>query len=140
MCAGTTEYHTLDMILRNFILYGMVGVIATPAHYLTLILLVEAGGVGPVFATSVGSFVGAVVNYFLNYHYTFNSSKAHLDAGPKFFTVALSSGILNAVLVYLGADLLGRHYLPVQVCATLIVFLVNFVLNSAWTFREEHAK
>jgi len=127
-------------MLRNFILYGMVGALATPAHYLTLILLVEAGGVGPVLATSLGSVVGALVNYVLNYHYTFKSSKAHLDAGPKFFTVALNSGILNALLVYLGVDLLCGHYLLVQIGATLIVFLANFVLNSAWTFREENAK
>jgi len=64
-------------MLRKLVTFGMMGILGTPAHYLTLILLVEAGGVGPVFATSVGSVVGALVNYFLNYHYAFKSSKAH---------------------------------------------------------------
>lgn len=134
------QSHVLNMKLRKLIIFGMVGTLGTPAHYLTLILLVEAGGVAPVFATSVGSVVGALVNYFLNYHYTFKSSKAHLDSGPKFFSVAMSTGILNALLVYLGVDLLGMHYLLVQIGATILVFLANLVLNSAWTFREENAK
>ena len=53
--------------------------------------------------------------------------------------MAVGTGILNACLVYLGTNLLGMHYLLVQVGTTLIVFLVNFLLNSAWTFREENA-
>lgn len=130
--------HFLVEMLRKIVIFGLVGAIATSAHFLTLILLVEAGDIAPVLATSAGSMVGALVNYRLNYRYTFRSTKAHLDAGPKFFSIALMTGLLNAVLVYLGVDLLGRHYLPVQVCATLIVFLANFVLNNAWTFREEN--
>ena len=126
----------VDVMLRKLFRYGVVGIVGTPAHYLTLILLVEAGGIEPVYATIVGSAVGALVNYLLNRRYTFKSAKAHLDAGPKFFMVALGTGILNAVLVYLGVDLLDMHYLFVQIVATLIVFLSNFILNSAWTFRE----
>jgi putative flippase GtrA len=125
-------------MLRKLFRYGVVGAVGTPAHYLTLILLVEIGGIGPTFATIAGSAVGALVNYLLNRRYTFKSAKAHSDAGPKFFIIALGTGILNAVLVYLGAGLLGMHYLLVQIVATLIVFLSNFVLNNAWTFREEN--
>lgn len=125
-------------MLRKLVLFGMVGALATPAHFLTLILLVELGGVGAVWATSVGAAVGALVNYLLNHRYTFRSRKPHLEAGPKFFTIALMTGLLNALLVYLGVDQMGMHYLPAQVCATLIVFLANFLLNSVWTFREEN--
>lgn len=31
------------------------------------------------------------------------------------------------------------HCLPVQIATTLIVFLANFALHSAWTFRVLHA-
>ncbi len=123
-------------MLGKIFRYGIVGIVGTPAHYLTLILLVEAGGIGPVYATIAGSAVGALVNYLLNRRYTFKSAKAHLDAGPKFLMVAVATGILNAVLVYLGVELLGMHYLVVQIVATLIVFLSNFALNNTWTFRE----
>jgi putative flippase GtrA len=126
------------MMLRRLFVFGIVGAVGTPAHYLTLILLVEAGDVRPVYATLCGSAVGALVNYLLNRRYTFKSSKSHLDAGPKFLTVALGTGLLNALLVYLGVDLLDIHYLAVQIGATIVVFLVNFLLNSVWTFGEEN--
>lgn len=127
-------------MLRKLFRYGIVGAVGTPAHYLTLVLLVESGGIEPVYATIAGSAVGALVNYLLNHRYTFQSAKAHSDAGPKFFLVALGTGILNAVLVYLGVDLLAMHYLIVQITATLIVFLSNFILNSAWTFSEGNVR
>jgi putative flippase GtrA len=126
-----------DMNPRKFLMFGVVGAAATPAHYLTLILLVEIGDTGPVFGTSAGSVVGALANYLLNRRYTFESSKAHLDTAPKFFSVALATGLLNALLVYLGADLMGVQYLLVQVGATGIVFFASFALNSAWTFRQD---
>ena len=97
-------------------------------------------GLSAVAATSVGFVVGALVNYALNHRYTFRSSKAHLNAGPKFFLVAIVTGILNSLLVYIGVNLVGANYLLVQIGATLIVFLANFALNSLWTFQEASAR
>lgn len=127
-------------MLRNLIMFGMMGALGIPVLFLTLILLVEICGVSPVLATSVGYLIGALVNYTLNYRFTFKSSKPHRDSGPKFFLIALMTGILNALLVYLGVNLMGMHYLLVQIFATLIVFLSNFVLHSTWTFRLENIK
>jgi putative flippase GtrA len=128
---------SIDNWLRKLVAFGMVGIIGTAGHYLTLILLVEAAGMNPVWATSLGFLVGASINYLLNHRYTFRSSKAHLDAGPKFFLIALLTGVLNGLLVKLGVGVLEFHYLAVQIAATLVVFLANFALNGIWTFREE---
>jgi putative flippase GtrA len=130
---------SIDTTLRKLVAFGVVGVIGTGAHYLALILLVEAAGMDPVLATTIGFAVGAVVNYVLNRRYTFGSSKAHLDAGPKFFLIAVATGLLNSLLVHVGVNLVGQNYLLVQIAATLVVFLANFALNSLWTFREPDA-
>lgn len=108
----------------------------TAAHYLTLVLLVEVAEMDPVVATTTGFLVGALVNYVLNYRYTFRSSKAHLDTGPKFFLIAVVTGALNALLVHAGLNFVGANYLLIQVGATVVVFLANFALNSLWTFQE----
>jgi putative flippase GtrA len=128
------------MMIRRLTTFGLVGLIGTGAHYLALVLLVEMAGMYPVTATSVGFVIGALVNYVLNHRYTFRSSKAHLDAGPKFFLIAIATGILNSLLVYAGVSLMGANYLLVQIGATLMVFLANFALNSLWTFQEAHAR
>ncbi len=126
-------------MIRKLLRFGIAGVLATPAHFLTLIVLVEFAQVSPVWGTIAGSIAGAVVNYLLNRRYTFASRKPHREAGPKFFTVAAGTGALNAFLVFIGTDVVRLHYLPVQCIVTLVVLLVNFVLNSVWTFRGENA-
>ena len=103
-------------------------------------MLVEMAGTYAVTASSIGFVAGALVNYVLNHRYTFRSSKAHLEAGPKFFLVAIFTGILNALLVYAGVSLMGANYLMVQIAATCVMFLANFALNSLWTFQEAHIK
>jgi putative flippase GtrA len=130
---------SFDDTLRRLVAFGVVGVVGTASHYLVLILLVEVGSFDPVMATTLGFVAGAAVNYVLNHRYTFRSDKHHLDAGPKFFLVAIATGLLNALLVYAGVHGLGLGYLPIQVIATLVVFLANFALNSIWTFRESGA-
>jgi putative flippase GtrA len=117
----------------------MVGAFGTLVHYATLVLLVEIWTVEPVAATTLGFGLGALANYLLNHRYTFNSTKAHRDSGPKFALIAVATGLLNTLMVHAGVDILGLNYLLVQVVATATVFLLNFVLNSLWTFRESDA-
>lgn len=126
-------------MLRKIFRFGLVGIAATPAHYLALVVLVEAFGVAAVTATVAGSALGAWVNYLLNRRFAFRSTKRHRDAFPRFVAVALGTGMLNAVLVHLGADLYGMHYLAAQIVATLIVFLTNFFLHAVWSFRDGSA-
>lgn len=114
----------------------MVGVVGTAAHYLTLILLVESLGFGAVPATTAGFVVGLVVNYWLNYRYTFASNRPHRAAMPRFMCIGVITGFLNTVLVFFGTETLRIHYLPVQFVATGAVFVLNYVLNSAWTFAD----
>ena len=90
--------------------FGMVGAISTLVHYTTLVVLVETWAIHPVAATTIGFGLGAVVNYLLNYRYTFNSTKAHRDAGPKFALIAVATGLLNTLMVCAGVDILGLNY------------------------------
>ena len=108
----------------------------TACHYVTLIGLVELLGTGPVVATTAGFLVGMVVNYLLNYRFTFRSDQPHLVAAPKFFAIGVCTGILNALLVHAGVSMAGLNYLAVQIVTTAVLFLSNFLLNSLWTFRR----
>ena len=125
-----------DSAIKQFVLFGTMGAIGTGGHYLVLIVLVEALDVDPVVATTAGFVVGAVINYLLNYHITFNSSKSHLGAVTKFGVVAFVGAVLNAGIMRFAHGVLGVHYLVAQVAATAIVLVLNFVLNKVWTFAE----
>lgn len=121
-------------------MFAGVGAIGTIGHYTTLIVLVQFWSVDPVFASSFGFVVGAVINYILNYHFTFQSNKQHTEALTKFLIVATIGAGINGGIMYFGVDHTRINYLIVQVFATVVVLLWNFVVNKLWTFAHHDAE
>lgn len=120
----------------QFTRFTGVGVIGTAAQYAVLITFVRMGRIDPVWASSFGAVVGALVNYYLNYRYTFRSSIGHGEAMLKFFAVAGIGLTLNLLVMSILARHLGLHYLLSQLLATGLVLLWNFAGNRFWTFRD----
>ena len=123
-------------IIRNFVSFGFVGAVATLVHYVILIVLVRLEVFGPVAASAVGFGISALLNYSLNYRFTFRSRKAHSDALPKFSLVALSGLVLNTLIMGVLIYSFAWHYLLSQFASTGIVLVWGFALNQAWSFRE----
>lgn len=126
----------MQVMVRQFSLFTLVGAVGTLAHYLLLVILVDGFSVAPVPASMAGALLGALVNYVLNYRFTFASTKRHHDAMPKFLAVAAVGFGLNAILMWLLVEAMGLYYLLGQVCATAIVLVWNFIGNRIWTFGE----
>lgn len=121
----------------QFLLFAGVGAIGTAAHYGVLIALVRLARTDAVLASTAGFVVGAGVNYALNYLFTFNSSKRHTEALPKFFTVALLGMGINAAIMAGLVHQAGVHYLLAQIVATGLVLVWNFAGSKLWVFREK---
>ena len=124
------------MVLKQFIKLSGVGVVGTAAQYVILFVLVQFAGANPVVASTAGMVVGAFVNYYLNYIYTFRSSKAHFDAMPKFFSVAAVGLFLNGLIMQFFISYFALPYIFAQLIATGLVLLWNFAANRMWTFME----
>ena len=132
----TTTYDTnLREIITQLAKFTVVGAFGTVVHYTILILLVERAGTDPVVGSSIGAIAGAFVNYFLNYYFTFRSNRRHAEAIVQFYIVAGTGFLLNALLMWLIAHLLGVYYILAQLVTTGLVLLWSFWLNRVWTFR-----
>jgi putative flippase GtrA len=121
--------------MRQFTLFAFVGGLATGLQYTILILLVQLIGFDPVWASALGYLFSGIINYRLNYTFTFNSSNPHKKAFVKFATVSLVGLFLNTGIMALGINVFFLPYLLVQVFGTSIVLLWNFSANLIWTFR-----
>jgi len=119
---------------QQFFIFAGIGAIGTAGHYITLILLVQTLSADPVFATTIGFIVGALINYILNYHVTFNSNKQHRETLTKFFSVAVFGAVINSIIMATGINMFDVHYLFIQIVATCIVLALNFTANKYWTF------
>lgn len=122
-------------MLIKFIVFALVGVVGTTAHYLLLYQLVESYALNAVTASSYGAIAGMCVNYGLNYIVTFQSQQSHLRAFPKFAVIAsigfgLNMGLMTLLTVQF-------YYLYAQILTTLLVLIWNFLGNSLWTFKME---
>jgi putative flippase GtrA len=120
--------------MRGLSRYAAVGAVATAAHYLLLVALVEWAGLAPGPAAWWGAVLGALVAYAGNRRYTFaQQATSHGRALPRFAFIALLGSLANALIVG-GGSALGMHYLLMQVLATALVMLGTFHLNRVWTF------
>ena len=121
----------------QFLIFAGIGVIGTSGHYAVLILLVQLLHVEPVLATTLGFVVGALINYVLNYRITFKSNKKHREALTKFLAVAGLGAVANGMIMSVGINIFDVHYLIIQLLATCIVLVFNFMANKYWTFSEK---
>jgi putative flippase GtrA len=122
-------------IARQFLAFATVGACGTAVHYATLIAGVSIG-IDPVTASALGWTFGAVVNYSLNYRFTFRSRLSHRQAAPRFAAIAAIGLVLNTLLMAIQIGPLGLHYLVAQVFATGAILCCNFVLSRTWAFKE----
>lgn len=120
---------------NQFVRFCLVGSVGTVAHYSALVTIVHFQG-NPMLGSTVGFILGALVNYGLNYRYTFQSASRHYEAMAKFFTIACAGLMLNTLIMGLLIDFLDVHYFVSQICATAGIVLWNYMMNLLWTFRR----
>jgi putative flippase GtrA len=130
-----TRYVGVLALLRQFVGFSGAGLVSAIGHYGLLITLVQVADVAAVPASAAGALLGAGINYTLNYHFTFRSSKRHREATLKFAVVAAVGLALNSLFMWIGTVLLGAHYLLSQLVTTGLVLLWSFCGNRLWTFN-----
>jgi putative flippase GtrA len=132
---GDSESHAA--LTSRFARFCAIGGVVTALHYGLLVALVEGLHANPTASSTVGYAVMSLLNYRLNYTYTFRSDVPHLRALPRFALVALSGMVLNSAMMYLLNHVAGLHYLLAQVGATGITLVWNFATNQIWSFQPE---
>ena len=112
------------------------GGIATVVHWSTLWGLINLQ-VEAVLASSIGAFVGAIVNYVLQYFFTFKTERQHKQALLAYIPAVAFSWSLNLVLFYSLYGGLFTEPLMAQVVTTAVVAVVNFLVYKKVVFRAK---
>lgn len=128
--------HRYRDLIRQFSTFVGVGLAATAAHFAALALVVENEWLGPVAGSAVGFVVGGIVSYSLNRRFTFDSTRSHAGAVPRFMVVAGVAFILNGGLMDLLVHRLGLFYLLAQAITTGLIMLWTFSGYRIWAFAH----
>lgn len=121
--------------VAQFCKYGLTGGCGTVVHYVWLVLLSDfAPGVAPIRLVLSGAFAGAVVNYLLNYRFTFASARRHLFALPRFLLLSGFNASASALAVFA----FTAHGLPFmwgQFAATAVCLPCGFFVSRRGIFE-----
>lgn len=129
----------LSVLFGRAVRFAAVGGLATGFQYLLLVAMVELAAVDAVVASALAFTLSSVINYLLNFYFTFDGGGArHRHALPKFAVVAAIGLITNTLCFALALLLLP--YLIAQLVATLITLIGNFLLHQFWIYREPQWK
>ena len=121
--------------IGRLVRYGVSGGASALTHFGVGLLLTSGFEVRPLPASTAGFAASILVSYGLQHAWVFRSSAAHTVAAGRFLTVTAVALALNTVILWLGTEVAGAPYPAVQMIALIAIPIVNYALNSRWTFR-----
>ena len=121
--------------LGRLVRYGISGGASAATHFGVGLLLAEGLHVRPVAASSTGFAASVLVSYVLQHAWVFRSAAAHAVAGTRFLTVTAVAFALNTSILWCGTELMPGPFPLVQGIALVAIPMVNYALNSRWTFK-----
>jgi putative flippase GtrA len=122
-------------MIAQLLRYAVSGGASALTHFGVGLALAEGLHVPPVAASTAGFGASVVVSYVLQHFWVFRSNAGHAVAGGKFLTVTAAAFTLNTVVLWVGTELLAAPYPVAQAVALVAIPVLNYTLNSRWTFR-----
>lgn len=127
-------------VMMQFVKFGIVGVSNTLIFLAVYTLLLKGFGVWYLAASAIGFIVGAVNGFLLNRRWTFSGHVGDALTPVRWGVVQTGGLLLNLGLVATCVSGLGMDELVGQAVAIVIVVVVTFIANRAWTFRTHPAE
>jgi putative flippase GtrA len=135
---GPARLLRMPLILQ-FVKFGIVGVSNTLIAFAVYTLLLKGFGVWYVAASGIGFAIGAVNGFLWNRAWTFKGHVGDALTPVRWFVVQGCGLLLDLALVYVFVDGAGLGKLFGQALTTVIVTVITFFANRAWTFKGHAA-
>ncbi len=109
---------------------------ATVSHLSVMAFLVWIG-VAPLVSTSTGVVIGAIVNYVLQYYYTFDSDVNHKKSIKNYIVTVCLSFMSNFILFWMFHHILGVEVIFSQLLTSATVAIQNYIIYKKFVFLKE---
>ncbi len=124
--------------LASFSRSQVSAAVATGVDFAVLFGLVELFSVWYVLATAIGALAGAIANFVLNRHWSFEvGHQGWRGQAFRYTVVSAGSLAMNTLGVYVSTDGLGLHYaVSVIVVSLLVALIYNYPLQRYYVFKR----
>ncbi|MFB3161445.1 GtrA family protein [Neobacillus sp. 179-J 1A1 HS] len=86
------------------------------------------------FGTAVSFVIMSYFSFLLNRKFTFGSDFSY-DKLLRFLAVSAIGFTLNFLIMFLVVNVLSLHYSIGELVTTLVIPIIDFILNNYWTFK-----
>lgn len=119
---------TAKLLIRQILLYGVVGAIACLADWVSLWGFTELVHLHYLISAAMAFIIGLAINYSLSTQWVFSEHRlSNKKAEFIIFSIIGVVGLfLNEILIYIITTQAGTHYMLSKLISTAIVFLWNF--------------
>lgn len=126
-------------IFLQLIRYGFVGGVAFVADYGALFCFTEYLGFDYLASAAIAFTIGLAINYVLStiWVFTIHSQSNRLIEFLMFTIIGIVGLGLNEMIMYIGTDMAGLHYMLSKLISTAIVFLWNFFARRMILFNKK---
>lgn len=138
---------------KEFIKYGIVGVIGLAIEWGVYFLLRDVLEVNYLIAHIVGSVLAITNNFALNSYFTFKATDQLKKRAIYYFGIAGVGIVVSSTLMPIFVELINRIWVNIELfelseksiqniaklMATVIVTLLQFFLNKYFTFKKKNA-
>lgn len=121
----------MSQTLLQFIRYNLVGIVNTLFGF-SIIFGLMFMGVDAMSSNAIGYALGAMLSYYLNAKYTFNTQKSKTQA-LKFFTILGIAYILNFITLKLLLPIINPYL--AQLVAAIVYTVSSFILAKFIAFK-----
>lgn len=124
----------LQKLLLELLRFGGVGGLTTVLYFALLWLLTKLLPLPMWALAAIASGPPLVVAYLLHRSFTFNSTKQHKSAGPRFVVIQLSGVAINSAVIWLGTDVVHVPFLVAQLAAIGVQVLFTYLGQKFFAF------
>lgn len=121
-------------LFLKFLKYSVVGCISILIYFLSVFVLVEVFGKNPIFGSAISFVIMTYISFLLNRKFTFGSDFSYSKL-LRFLAVSAIGFTLNFLIMYFVVNVFSLHYSIGELVTTLVIPIINFMLNNFWTFK-----
>lgn len=115
--------------------YWLSGSLATLIHFAVLILAIEHYRIDPVLASALGFCLAAIINYPLQFFWTFKVKKPFLQFFLRYLGTSLITLAINNEIFWLVLKQLSSNYLIAQLIASGTIIFLNTLLTHYYIYK-----
>ncbi len=121
--------------MRQIICYGIAGVITTVINIVAYWALTRLFVLNVTVSAVIAWVIAFIFAFWVNRVWVFRSEGNSLKEFVEFLSARVATGILDVIIMYIFADVMGLHDVWVKTVSNILVIVLNYIASKLFIFK-----